>query len=378
MSTHHDADHNDFGGLQRDLAATATLVSRRNVMRALGIIGSATVAACGDKTSPTSPTTSTGTTGSTGTSTTDATLLGLTLSNGTLSPTFSAATTSYAVSVDNGIANTTVTAMAASSTATVKINGTTIASGVPSGNVALALGTTMITVAVTAADNTTTRTYTVTVTRSTTVASSCTRVPNETEGPYPGDGSNGPNVLLTSGIIRSDIRNSVGGMNGTADGIPLTLVLTLVSATTCSPLVGRAVYVWHCTRGGAYSLYTSGVTNQNYLRGIQETDSGGQVTFQSIYPGCYSGRWPHIHFEVYPSLGGATNAGNKQATSQIALPRATNDVVYATTGYEASVRNQANVSLASDMVFSDGYLLELATVTGSVTGGFTAMLTVAV
>jgi protocatechuate 3,4-dioxygenase beta subunit len=44
------------------------------------------------------------------------------------------------------------------------------------------------------------------------------------------------------------------------------------------------------------------VTTESYLRGVQVTDSNGQVTFTTIYPACYSGRWPHIHFEVF--LGG--------------------------------------------------------------------------
>jgi hypothetical protein len=99
---------------------------------------------------------------------------------------------------------------------------------------------------------------------------------------------------------------------------------------------------------------------------------------QSIYPGCYAGRWPHIHFEVYQSLSASNSARNKVATSQIALPKATNDLVYAVAGYEASIRNAAQVTLASDNVFSDGSALELATTTGDVSGGFTATLTVAV
>ncbi len=192
----------------------------------------------------------------------------------------------------------------------------------------------------TAADNATTRTYTIAVTRSDTVASSCTgqqRIPNETAGPYPGDGTNGPNVLVMSGVVRNDIRSSFGGMSGTAPGVPLTVILRLVSASTCQPLAGYAVYLWHCTRDGGYSLYTSGFTSQNYLRGIQDADASGQVTFQTIYPGCYSGRWPHIHFEVFPSISASNSAGNKVATSQIALPRSQNDEVYATAGYEASV-----------------------------------------
>src|SRR5205814_3568832 len=114
-----------------------------------------------------------------------------------------------------------------------------------------------------------------------------------------------------------------------------------------------------------YSLYSSGATSQNYLRGVQEADANGKVSFTSIFPACYSGRWPHIHFEVYPSLTAATNVANKIATSQMALPKATCDRVYATAGYAASITNLSQVSLASDMVFSDGSALELATMTGS-------------
>ena len=99
---------------------------------------------------------------------------------------------------------------------------------------------------------------------------------------------------------------------------------------------------------------------------MRATDANGVVTFTSIYPAGYQGRWPHIHFEVFASLAAATNAANKSATSQIALPKATNDLVYAVAGYEASVRNQAQVTLASDMAFSDGSALELATISGSV------------
>src|SRR5256885_1418148 len=134
-------------------------------------------------------------------------------------------------------------------------------------------------------------------------------------------------------------------------------------------LASRAVYLWHCDRLGRYSLYSSGATSQNYLRGVGETDSTGKVTFTSIFPACYSGRWPHIHFEVYPSLAAATSVGNKVATSQIALPKAACDLVYATTGYSSSVATLSQVSLATDMVFSDGASLELATMSGDVSTG---------
>ena len=206
----------------------------------------------------------------------------------------------------------------------------------------------------------------------------CSTVPQETAGPYPGDGSNAPDVLSLSGVVRSDIRSSFAGLQGTADGVPLTIALTIVSASTCAPLSGRAVYVWHCDRIGRYSLYSSDAADQNYLRGVQAADASGRVTFTSIFPACYSGRWPHIHFEVYPSLSAATDVGNKIATSQIALPKETCDQVYATSGYEQRVTNLSRVSLATDMVFSDGATLELGTIGGSIAGGLTATLTVAV
>jgi protocatechuate 3,4-dioxygenase beta subunit len=205
----------------------------------------------------------------------------------------------------------------------------------------------------------------------------CSRIPSETEGPFPGDGSNGPNVLSQSGVVRNDIRASFAGLSGAADGVPLTIALTIVSAATCAPLGGRAVYLWHCDRLGRYSLYSSGVTNRNYLRGTQEADGEGKVSFTSIFPGCYAGRWPHIHFEVYNNLSEATRVSNKIATSQIALPKASCDLVYATSGYTGSASNLSQVSLASDMVFSDGSSLELATMTGSVAGGLSAALTIA-
>ncbi len=102
-----------------------------------------------------------------------------------------------------------------------------------------------------------------------------------------------------------------------------------------------------------------GDPDENYLRGVQEADADGEVTFTTIFPACYSGRWPHIHFEVYPSLAKATNSANKIATSQIALPEDACNAVYATAGYEQSVQNMSQVSLDSDNVFSDGYDLQL-------------------
>jgi len=214
--------------------------------------------------------------------------------------------------------------------------------------------------------------------------STCSVIPEETAGPYPGDGSNSNssgvvNALTLSGIVRSDIRTSIAGASGTAAGVPLTVTLTLVNTnSSCASLEGYAIYLWHCSREGLYSLYSSGVTDQNYLRGVQSTDSNGQVTFTTIFPACYSGRWPHIHFEVYPSLAKATVATNKVKTSQIAMPEAECDTVFATTGYSASVSNFSKVSLSTDGVFSDGATLETPTISGSVSAGYAIALNVGI
>ena len=206
-------------------------------------------------------------------------------------------------------------------------------------------------------------------------------IPEETAGPFPGDGSNGPDVLAESGVVRSDITASFGSSTTVAEGVPLTVrlrVLDVSDGATAGGLAGAAVYLWHCDREGRYSLYSDGVTDENYLRGVQEADADGWVTFRSIYPAAYSGRWPHIHFEVYPSLDDATSASNKLRTTQLALPEGVSRKVYATDGYEASLGNLDQTSLQTDMVFSDGYSLQMAKMTGSVDGGLTATLNVPV
>jgi protocatechuate 3,4-dioxygenase beta subunit len=203
-------------------------------------------------------------------------------------------------------------------------------------------------------------------------------IPEETAGPYPADGSNGVNVLSESGIVRSDIRSSFGSSTTIADGVPATISLTLVDASGGAPLPGAAVYLWHCDANGLYSLYSQGATDENYLRGVQEADSNGVVKFTSIFPACYAGRWPHIHYEVYPSLADATTASNKLATSQLALTEEASAAVYATDLYPQSTRNLSQVSLSTDNVFSDGADLETPTITGSVAAGYAIALTAAI
>jgi protocatechuate 3,4-dioxygenase beta subunit len=209
-------------------------------------------------------------------------------------------------------------------------------------------------------------------------AAAAREIPDETAGPFPGDGSNGPDLLAESGVVRSDIRSSFGGANGTAEGVPMDLELVISDlARGGAPFHGAAVYVWQCDREARYSMYSDGVEDQNYLRGVQIADANGRVRFTSIFPACYGGRWPHVHFEVYPDEAGIADAANAIATSQVALPEDVCNQVYGQAGYESSVRNMSQVSLDSDNVFGDdGAANQLGTVTGDVANGYTVSLPV--
>ncbi|HUF98532.1 MAG TPA: hypothetical protein VMM60_10425 [Ilumatobacter sp.] len=316
----HDLDHpiEDF---DRGLAFDLSNVSRR---RLLGLLGSASIgvvalAACGSDSS----------TAATTASTTPAT-------PGTTAATTGAATTGTA---------TTGTALPATT------------------------ATTEGTVATTAATAATTPTATAT-----------TEIPDETGGPYPGDGTNGVNVLTEADVVRSDIRSSFGSASGVADGIPMTVTLSVQDIGGGGvPLAGAAVYLWHCTADGLYSLYSSGVTEENFLRGVQVADANGQVTFTTIIPGCYAGRWPHMHFEIYETVAAATNGRNAIKTSQLALPQAMCETVYTDSRYTNSTRNLSQVSLSSDNVFSeDSAALQLPVITGDNASGYGAVLPVGV
>ena len=209
---------------------------------------------------------------------------------------------------------------------------------------------------------------------------SCEEIPGETAGPFPGDGSNGPDVLGQDGVVRSDITASFGSMTGSAAGVPLTVELRIQDAAKgCAAMAGAAVYLWQCDREGRYSLYSPGATDQNYLRGVQEAGSDGRVTFRSVFPGAYPGRWPHLHFAVYPSLAAARSGQGEIATSQLALPEAACRQVYeGADGYGASVRHLSQLSLERDGVFRDGADRQLAATTGSITAGYAAALVVPV
>lgn len=216
----------------------------------------------------------------------------------------------------------------------------------------------------------------------------CVADPQETAGPYPADGTNTAtgatsNALTATGIVRSDIRPSLISSTIVAQGVQVTLTLTVVNVNAaCAPLAGYAVYLWHCDRAGAYSLYGSAAA-ESYLRGVGVTDANGQVTFTTIFPGCYDGRWPHMHFEIFSSLAAATGGRFAVLTSQLAMPSATSSAVYSgASGYTSSVTNFARVSLNSDGIFGDNTAAQntamTPTFTGSVAAGYTAAATIGI
>jgi protocatechuate 3,4-dioxygenase beta subunit len=211
-------------------------------------------------------------------------------------------------------------------------------------------------------------------------APDCQIIPQETAGPFPGDGSNGPNVLNLPEAQRTDITSSFAGATGKAEGVPLSFALTVTdSARGCAPMAGAAVYAWQCDREGRYSMYSPGVESENYLRGIGVADDSGTVIFTSIFPGAYPGRWPHIHFEVFDDVASASSGGAPRATSQLAFPADACVAAYTQPGYEASTLTFATGTLEGDNVFGDdGGQRQLATMAGGPVEGFTAQLTVTV
>lgn len=202
----------------------------------------------------------------------------------------------------------------------------------------------------------------------------CVAHPYETAGPFPADGSNTAhgtlaNVLDNSGIVRGDIRSDIAqGPETNAPGTRLDLTLMLADVNqACAPLAGYALYLWHCDADGRYSIYQT--QTHDYLRGVGVADEDGIVKFTTIYPGCYRGRSPHFHFEVYPSLEKSTDYKNRILTSQLALPDAVCQQVYdASRVYETSRDNFTVSSLARDFLFSDNSEVELEAQTVSLDG----------
>lgn len=201
----------------------------------------------------------------------------------------------------------------------------------------------------------------------------CVVHPEETAGPFPADGSNRAhgtlaNALAKSGIVRADMRPSLDAGQPAADGTALEITLTLVNVgAACTPLAGHAIYLWHCDAIGRYSIYD--LPDASYLRAVGVTDAAGKATFTTVFPGCYPGRFPHMHFEVYPNLEAATTYKTRILTSQIAMPEAACLAVYnGAVAYRESIAHFARSPLAADGIFANNTKKQLAAQTASLTG----------
>lgn len=158
------------------------------------------------------------------------------------------------------------------------------------------------------------------------VAAKCVLVPEQTEGPY----------YVANDLLRRDITEGRAGF-------PLSLRLTVRDAATCQPIAGADVELWHCDADGVYS----GVAGDTgtFLRGRQPSDERGKVLFDTIYPGWYTSRTPHIHVKVH--VGGSV-----VHTGQLYFDTATTSAVYRKAPYAA--RGQADTTNATDGIFADG------------------------
>ena len=126
-------------------------------------------------------------------------------------------------------------------------------------------------------------------------------------------------------------------------------------------------------------MYSEAVTDENYLRGVQETDADGRVQFTTIFPACYAAAGRTCTSRSTSPSTPRRRTRTSCAPRSSRSPRTPASEVYGVVdGYDASVDNLDGVSLDSDLVFSDGYSLQLATVTGSVDEGYTFALNVPV
>ena len=189
-----------------------------------------------------------------------------------------------------------------------------------------------------------------------TTSGSCSVIPSETEGPYP----DRTGMINNPAFYRQDITEG-------RPGTPLTLALTVVSAANgCAPVANATIEVWQCDAAGAYSEYTVAGT---FLRGLQRTDANGVATFNTIYPGWYTGRAPHIHLEVFVN-------GASVKTTQMAFPEDVSRAVYSQGVYASRGTNFTRNT--TDNVFADGTTNEMASMTGSTTSGYTAALQIGI
>jgi len=186
---------------------------------------------------------------------------------------------------------------------------------------------------------------------------SCVIIPSETAGPFPLD------LTENQTFFRQDVRED-------RIGVRHDLKMKIIGNTNCEPMPNVRVNIWHCDKDGNYSGYAS-ETGLTYLRGYQWTDADGIVTFTTIFPGWYTGRICHIHFQVWVSSVYA-------AISQLTYPIPEKNAIYAANP-SLYTKGADPLNYNQDGIFSDGYAYQLANLLPNTdTGGYDSYLEVTV
>jgi len=184
----------------------------------------------------------------------------------------------------------------------------------------------------------------------------CATSPEETAGPFP--------IKSPADYVRENII-------GDRAGIPLMITFNIQNTNNnCNPLEGALVDLWHCDAQGNYSEYSGQLdgnfTNEHFLRGRQTTDSNGNASFISIFPGWYPGRTPHVHVEIKSSTG------NSLLVTQVSWSDDTSNTVYATSGYNGN----ADTNNSNDGIVGTANLAD--SLTGNTTDGYMLTKTIKV
>lgn len=217
---------------------------------------------------------------------------------------------------------------------------------------------------------------------------SCVAATNVTRGPYFVDDradSNITNDDVDASIQeRLDIRSDTKGTGGMQAGLPLMLAISVAnySSGACTPISGAQVHIWHCNAQGEYSDVQAGsngnganLTDENFLRGYQFTDSNGLVNFTTIYPGWYSGRAVHIHVKVriFDSTGKVTT----EATTQLFFDDATSSAVYAENSSYSRSGSRDTLNAVDNIYASEEPAL-LVSLTGTATTSYAGVVSIGI
>jgi Dioxygenase len=183
-------------------------------------------------------------------------------------------------------------------------------------------------------------------------AVTCVLQPELTEGPYYIEGEK----------VRRNITEG-------KPGAKLMLRLTVVDASTCKPIKGAAVDIWHADAGGVYSGFGAGASSRTFLRGVQKTDTNGVATFQTVYPGWYPGRSVHIHVKVHVG-------GNVVHTGQLFFSDRMTDAVYRRSPYNK--RPNRDPRNGGDSIYVNGGSKSVLAVKSDGRGGYVGRMTMGV